>query len=105
MDGVGRFARFEMCALSQLANQLVEAFLGFAKIFSRFLHLRVAVGQRRFLAREHEQPSPAKVTIQSCGMYSVSSRPEASLRSTAALIRSSAPLYHSCLTVVAPPDS
>src|SRR5438034_6175804 len=64
MDRVGRFAWLETRALSQLANKLVVTFLGFAKIFSRFLHLRAAVGRRRFLAREHEQPSPAKVTTQ-----------------------------------------
>src|SRR5438552_4299612 len=64
MEGVGRFAWLEMCALSQLANKLVVTFLGFAKIFSRFLHLHAAVGQRRFLAREQEQSSPTKVTTQ-----------------------------------------
>src|SRR4030095_5648292 len=64
MDRVSRFAWLETRALSQLANKLVEAFLGFAEIFSRFLHLHAAVGQRRFLAREQEQSSPAKVTTQ-----------------------------------------
>src|SRR5206468_7484999 len=64
MDRVGGFAWFETRALSQLANQLVVTFVGFAEIFSRFLYLRAAVGQRRLLARKHEQPSPAKVTIQ-----------------------------------------
>src|SRR6266508_6019426 len=64
MDRVGRFARLETRALSQLANKLVVTFLGFAKIFSRFLHLHAAVGQRRFLAREQEQSSPTKVTTQ-----------------------------------------
>src|SRR5438552_1474621 len=64
MDRVGRFAWLETRVLSQLANKLVEALLGFAEIFSRFLHLHAAVGQRRFLAREQEQSSPAKVTTQ-----------------------------------------
>src|SRR2546426_5182057 len=64
MDRVGRFAWLETRALSQLANKLVVTFLGFAKIFSRFLHLHAAVRQRRFLAREQEQSSPAKVTTQ-----------------------------------------
>src|SRR5206468_12081011 len=64
MDRVGGFAWFETRALSQLANQLVVTFVGFAEIFPRFFYLRAAVGQWRFLARKHEQPSPAKVTIQ-----------------------------------------
>src|SRR6266516_7766442 len=64
MDRVGRFAWFETRGLSQLANKLVVTFLGFAEIFSRFLHLGAPVGQRCFLAREQEQSSPAKVTTQ-----------------------------------------
>src|SRR5690242_11935088 len=53
-----------MCALSQLTDKPVVTFLGFAKIFPRFFHLRAAIGQRRFLARKHEQPRPSKVTTQ-----------------------------------------
>ena len=47
----------------------------------------------------HFQPKPLS---KSYGTYSVSWRPEASVRSTAALISSSAPLSHSYLTVAVP---
>src|SRR5947208_6491716 len=107
MDRVGRFAWLEMCALSQLANKLVVTFLGFAKIFSRFLHLHAAVGRRRFLTREQEQSSPAKVTTQIVRdvFRELASRGIVTFDCGLDQFLGTVALYHSCLTVVAPPDS